>query len=255
MAGTGPASKAEWADGSLGPRADSLGISVVKTFKTAAPGITGFVVQDSNGEYGVIYKYRDFLISGALLDASGTNLTQAYAEKYIPKPDYAGVARTLAGSSGLINEGRKGAPEIYVFADPNCYYCRKLWLQTRDWVASGKLRIHWILVGFLKQSSAARAAAILTAANRAKALAKDEERFDLTREEGGIAELKPIPKPLAAILEKHLALMKQLRFEGTPSVMFKDVDGNWRHVVGVPGDEQLAAALGISSRGTGKSAD
>ena len=223
-----------------------LGLTVVKTFQTDAPGVTGFVVKESGGHYGVIYTYKDFLISGALLNAEGKNLTDKYADQYIPKPDYAAVVKALAGSPGLVSEGKAGAPEIYVFADPNCYYCRKLWELTRKWVADGKVRIHWVLVGFLKASSAARAAAILAAKDGAKALTEDEDLFNLKHEEGGIAELKPIPEKYKRILAKHLAYMKQLRFQGTPGVVFKDVDGHWQGIPGVPPMDKFAKALGIA---------
>lgn len=230
----------------LAPLAKQLNFVVLRTFKTDAPDITGFVVKDGNGRFGVIYTYKNYLISGSLLNAQGTNLTPGYAAKYIPKPDYAAVVKALAGSPGLVSEGRRGAPEVYFFADPNCYYCRKLWEETRAWVRAGKIRIHWAMVGFLKRSSAGRAAAILAAADGAKALTEDEVRFDLKDEEGGIAALKPVPEKYQKILHKHLVLMQELRFEGTPGVVFKDVRGHWQGTPGVPKLPQLAKTLGIS---------
>ncbi|MGA7801831.1 MAG: thiol:disulfide interchange protein DsbG [Gammaproteobacteria bacterium] len=229
----------------LAPLAQKLGLVVVKTFKTDAQGITGYVVKNRKGQFGVVYSYKDFLISGDLLNAEGKNLTQKYAQEHIPKPDYAGVIKSLAGSPNLVSEGKPGTPEIYVFADPNCYFCRKLWLETRNWVDQGKVRIHWILVGFLKKSSAGRSAAILAAADRAKALTQDEEHFDLKHEEGGIAELKPIPKKWQDVLDKHLAIMGKLRFQGTPGLVFKDVHGQWQGTPGVPPMDKFAKELGI----------
>ncbi|HKJ09759.1 MAG TPA: thiol:disulfide interchange protein DsbG [Gammaproteobacteria bacterium] len=230
----------------LAPLARKLDFVVLRTFKTDAPEITGFVVKDGNGRFGVVYTYKNFLISGSLLDARGTNLTPAYAAKYIPKPDYAAVVKTLADSPGLVSEGKRGAPEVYVFADPNCYYCRKLWEETRAWVRAGKIRLHWAMVGFLKHSSTGRAAAILAAADGAKTLTEDEVRFDLKNEEGGIAELKPVPEKYRKILHKHLVLMQELHFQGTPGVVFKDVHGHWQGSPGVPKLDQLAKTLGIS---------
>ncbi len=232
--------------GSLQHLGHKLGLTVVKSFPTDAPGVTGFVVKDSGGHFGVIYTYKDFVISGALLNADGTNLTDKYADQYIPKPDYAAVVKALAGSPGLVSEGKAGAPEVYVFADPNCYYCRKLWELTRKWVAEGKVRIHWVLVGFLKASSEGRAAAILAAKDGAKALTEDEDLFNLKHEEGGVSELKPIPPKYKRILAKHLAYMQELRFQGTPGVVYKGTDGHWEGIPGVPPMDKFAKALGIA---------
>lgn len=221
------------------------GFDVIKEFKTDAPGINGYVLEGKSGKVGILYTYKDFLISGVLLDANGKNLSKKYAQEYIPKPDYAAGIKNLK-QSGFFSEGKKGAPEMYVFADPNCYYCHKFWKATRNWVKQGKIRIHWAMVGFLKKSSAGRAAAIMAANDGAKALATDEQNFNLKKEEGGIAELNPIPEKYKNALEDHSKLMSKLRFSGTPGIVFKDTKGEWQGVNGMPPMNKLGNSLGIN---------
>jgi thiol:disulfide interchange protein DsbG len=218
---------------------------VIKEFKTDAPGINGYVVQSKSSKIGIVYSYKDFVIFGALIDADGHNLSQKYAQEYIPKPDYAAGVKMLEQTGFIFSEGKKGAPEIYVFADPNCFFCHKFWKATRAWVNNGKIRIHWAMVGFLKKSSAGRAAAILASKDGAKALAKDEQKFDLKHEEGGIAELTPITEKYKQALSHHNNVMNKLHFTGTPAIVFKDTHGEWQGVNGMPPMAEFGNALGI----------
>lgn len=223
----------------------SQGYDVIKEFKTDAPGINGYVVDGKRGKIGIVYTYKNFLISGVLFDADGENLSQKYAEKYVPKPDYAAGVKSLEQTGFMFSEGKKGAPEIYVFADPNCYYCHKFWKATRAWVNDGKIRIHWAMVGFLKKSSAGRAAAIMAAKDGAGALAEDEQKFNLKKEEGAIAELTPIPPKYKKALSDHSKIMSKVRFTGTPGIVFKDTHGEWQGINGMPPMAQLSNSLGI----------
>lgn len=218
---------------------------VIKEFKTDAPGINGYVIESKSNKIGIVYTYKDFLMFGALIDADGNNLSQKYAQKYIPKPDYAAGVKTLEQTGFLISEGKKGAPEIYVFADPNCFFCNKFWKATRAWVKNGKIRIHWAMVGFLKKSSAGRAAAILASKDGVKALTEDEQNFNLKKEEGGLAELTPIPEKYKQALSHHSNIMNKLRFSGTPGIVFKDTHGEWQGVNGMPPMTELGNSLGI----------
>lgn len=224
---------------------DRLGFSVVKSFETPAPGVSGYVVKMADGKTGVVYGIGDYVLSGTLLDAKGNDLTRQYTATQLPKPDYGAMAQALAQDPHLVSEGGEGAPEIYVFADPNCIFCHKFWKQTRDWVADGKVQLHWVMVGFLKPSSLGYSAAIMAAEDRAAALRTFEENFGQNSKGAGISELDPIPPELKAALEKHLSQMAAMDFSGTPGLLFKGIDGQWRGQTGLPQQEALAKALGI----------
>lgn len=225
---------------------DKVGFTVIKSFHTPAEGVTGYVVKTGDGKIGIVYGLGDYVLSGSLLDAEGNDLTRQYAARQIPKPDYASVAEKLAQNPHLVSEGASGVPEIYVFADPNCIFCHKFWKQTRSWVADGKVRLHWVMVGFLKPSSLGYSAAIINAEDRAGALQTFEESFGNNGNGRGIAELDPIPANLKAVLQQQSQWMAELSFSGTPGLLFKDTSGQWRGQTGVPKQEVLAKALGIA---------
>ncbi len=95
------------------------------------------------------------------------------------------------------------APLLYVFADPNCIFCYRFYKMAEPLVSSGRLQLRWVMVAFLQSSSAAKAAAILSASDPRAALHQDEDRFDVTHESGGIAPAGAQDKALQALLQAH----------------------------------------------------
>ena len=210
---------------------------VVKSFP-APDGLTGWVVK-INGHSLVVYTTPSggYLLSGALFDSSGHNLTPQYGDMYVPKPDPEKAAATLNSDTWLVDEGKAGAPLIYVYADPNCSFCNKFWTELRPYVAAGKVHVRWALVAFLKGTSQGRAAAILTARNRSAALAEDETRFDHQDEEGGIPELKPVSPDIQTVLAMHTEQMNESGDQGTPTILIRHKNG-WMFSYGAPQDIQ-----------------
>ncbi|HEY1773006.1 MAG TPA: thiol:disulfide interchange protein DsbG [Gammaproteobacteria bacterium] len=213
------------------------GGSVGQSF--AAPdGLTGWVVTFPNRSL-IVYTTvsGNYLISGLVLDQSGADLTAQYLDRYFPKADVTKLAATLAADPTLVNEGSPKAPPLYVFADANCFYCNKLWNELRPYVTSGKVRVHWAMLAFLKPTSQGRAAAILAAPDKTAALFTDESKFDLPKEEGGIAPLDPVPGDIAAALDRHNSEMTSAGANGTPLLIYRN-DGKWQSVDGMPADIQ-----------------
>jgi len=225
---------------------DKVGFTVIERFSTPAEGVTGYVVKGRDGKTGIVYGLGGYVLSGALLEGNGNDLTREYAALYITNPAYASVAEQLAQDSHLVSEGDEGAPEIYVFADPNCIFCQKFWQQTRNWVAEGKVRLHWVMVGFLKPSSAGFSAAIMNADDRAAALRMFKENVSKNGGGSGISELTPIPADLQEALDQHSQWMAELGFSGTPGLLFRDTSGQWRGQTGVPKQEALGRMLGVT---------
>lgn len=209
--------------------------SVVQSFP-APDGLTGWVVK-IQGRYGVVYTTAsgDYILSGALIDKDGQNLSADYLDKYAPKPDAAALATALASDPWLVDEGSPSAPLIYVYLDSNCSYCNKLWTEIRPYVESGKVHVRWVLLSFLKTTSKGRGAAILAANNRAAALAQNETRFNHQEEEGGIPELSPVPIEIGAALETHTKQMNDAGDVGTPMLVIHRKDG-WSLAYGAPQD-------------------
>lgn len=58
------------------------------------------------------------------------------------------------GHATAIEEGRAGAPLVYIFVDPYCPYCHKQWEALRRKVDAGALRVRWVPVAVLTASQA-----------------------------------------------------------------------------------------------------
>ncbi|MGC8468344.1 MAG: thiol:disulfide interchange protein DsbG [Acetobacteraceae bacterium] len=183
---------------------------------------------------------------GDVWDSKGRNLTRAMAIRMglLPRPlPPATVAARLAHAKTFVLGS--GGPEIIVFFDPNCIFCHRLYLAAQPLLAAGRLRLRVVLVGFLKPSSAGRAAAILMASDPARALARDERRFDVAAEEGGIAPASAVPAAIAAAVGANTKLLAASGLEATPTLLFRDHAGVWQIIHHAParGLDHLVASL------------
>ena len=199
-------------------------------------GLTGWVVKLSGRSF-IAYTTAsgDYAISGILVDKDGNNLTQQYAQLYIPRPSPADMVAKLEQDPMLVDEGDAKAPIIYVYADANCIFCNRFWNELRPYLQAGKVRVRWAMLAFLKESSVGRAAAILATKDRTAALALDETRFDKDKEEGGIAPLHVVPDALRTELLLHTSQMMDIGGQGTPLILYHQADG-WHQVEGLPPD-------------------
>ncbi len=213
-------------------------IEVVRAFKTDVPGLTGYVLSQS-GQHQIVYSENGYLIMGRIVSPDGENLSAAYTDKYVPKPDLAKIAQQLEATGHLVQQGPDKAPKIYVFADPNCIYCHKFSDQAAPLVKNDKLQLQWAMVGFLKDTSAGRAAAILTADDPAKAFARNEAGFDEASESGGIEPVQDIDADIQNVLDAHAKQMAAAGGSGTPTLVYKDAQGKWQSKVGAPGRDWL----------------
>jgi thiol:disulfide interchange protein DsbG len=158
------------------------------------------------------------------------------------------VAKPLAkqswehlGNTHWIADGKPDANRVvYVFTDPNCPYCHRFWQAARPWVDSGKVQLRHILVGIIKEDSPAKAAAILSASDPAKAFRENEEN----QEHGGVAPLKTIPVEYQKIMATHQAFMGELGFQGTPGIIVLSDQGLLEQYNGMPQASQLLEVLG-----------
>jgi thiol:disulfide interchange protein DsbG len=208
---------------------------IISSFQ-AVDGLTGWVIK-AKGHYVVLYSTPsgNYVMGGALIGPDGVNQTQVYSNRYIPRPDIAALVSKLRKDAFMVDEGDAHAPEIFVYADPNCIFCNQLWMELRPFVKTGKVQVHWVMVGFLKSTSTGRAAAILNSSGRPGALALDEQQFDKRDEEGGIAELKPVPAELKAVIDAHTGQLSEMGNIGTPTILSRK-HGQWTSSYGMPPD-------------------
>lgn len=142
-----------------------------------------------------------------------------------------------AKDASWIAEGN-GSRLIYIFFDPNCPYCHKLYEETRPWIGREQIQLRWIPVGVLMPSSAGKAAAILEAKNPLAAFHENESTFGTMARFGAIAESLPTPQTVKR-LAQNADLLKQTRRPGVPVMLFRERSGGLRVVDGAPSSQQL----------------
>jgi len=142
-------------------------------------------------------------------------------------------------------EGAKDAKRVlYVFWDANCYYCNLTWKALQHYERAG-LQVRWVPVAYQKDNSAALAAAVMGAKDRAAALRENETRYRAKSYDGGIKAAAKVPPDLAIELEDNFTLMGQFGMSGTPALIWKDSKGRVQTHLGLPRLSKLPAITGL----------
>lgn len=224
------------------------GMKVVNKFP-AAGTLQGWVLAQG-GQNSVVYTTADgkFLVAGALIDESGTNLTAQYAEKYIPKPEYDKLLPKLEKSAYVISgaKGNAAKSTIYAFIDLNCGYCATAYKALQPFEAAG-LQVRWVPVAILRADSMTKAAALLEAPNAEAALRAHEMAFG----KDAAASIKPVASVSDAMqkkLDANTELMKEFGFNGTPGIVYKDKNGKLLTNNGMPRLSTLPTITGLPAQ-------
>jgi len=134
---------------------------------------------------------------------------------------------------------------MYVFFDPNCPYCRRVYDGLRPQVEFGEVELRWIPVGILMATSPGKAAALLEAPDPAAAFHDNENRFNSERGMFGGIDEELVPKPkTSAQLARNLELLRRSGRDSVPSLLFRDRTGAARFVRGAPSESRLEAIVG-----------
>lgn len=184
-----------------------------------------------DGEHAVV---------GMLVDARGKDVGDAHLQRLVAEPV---SQRTWAQleKSHWVGDGRDDAQRIiYTFSDPNCPFCNRFWQAARPWVEAGKVQLRHVLVGVIREDSANKAAAILTAASPGDMLARNERAYAT----GGIPGSAAVPPEVRAKLDANERLMVELGFQGTPGILFRDAKGLVQRRSGMPSASDLPTVLG-----------
>ncbi|MDO8775925.1 MAG: thiol:disulfide interchange protein DsbG [Burkholderiaceae bacterium] len=219
---------------------EAQGVEVIGTF--AAPGgLTGYAgILDQQPLSIYLTADGKQAIIGPMMDAKGANLSQEPLDKLVSKPMTAKIWKQLENST-WIADGSKNAPRvIYTFTDPNCPYCNKFWNDARPWVSAGKVQLRHVIVAILTDTSAGKAAALLSAQDAQAALTQHEQQHA----SGGIKPLGQISATVRAQLEANQKLMQQLGASATPTIFYKDGSGNLQKMQGAPSAEMLVKIMG-----------
>ncbi|WP_414041896.1 thiol:disulfide interchange protein DsbG [Acidithiobacillus sp. M4-SHS-6] len=185
-------------------------------------GLTGIELS-MEGHSTIAYATGDgqYLVAGPVLNRRGQDAAHADMIKLglIPKPATAATLAEKAAHADSFVLGSKG-PEITAFVDPNCIYCHKFYEEAQPLIAAGKLRVRYVLVAFLKPSSAAKAVAILEASDPAAAMAANEKGFDEATEEGGIRPARHPDQATLAAVENNTKLLSESGEVATPTLIY-----------------------------------
>lgn len=127
---------------------------------------------------------------------------------------------------------------VYIFFDPNCPYCHKVYEATRSWVKSNKLQLRWIPVGILLPTSHGKAVAMLAADDPLKAFYKNEDKY--TMGDGGIDEDLGNPE-VEKRLSANEALLSRTGIGAVPLLLFHSKDGEPILIQGAPPTDKLPA--------------
>ena len=202
------------------------------------PGLIGAIVS-ANGQKFVAWITPDAksLLVGALFNDQGDNLTnQAMKANHVvpqappvvmgetPQPARGELIDAVEKADGFM-DGTSGLL-VHAFIDLNCGYCSALYQQLRPLIDQGRVRVHWIPVAILHESSLALAAALMQSAAPAATLAEHEAKRDPSSGDGGLRGQPPSARTQQAI-EANSGLLKVVN-EGvaaTPFILFRGKNG------------------------------
>ncbi|MGB4359546.1 MAG: thiol:disulfide interchange protein DsbG [Rhodoferax sp.] len=219
---------------------EAQGIEVIGTFD-APGGLTGYAGMIEQQPLA-IYLTADGkqAIVGSMIDAKGANLSREPLDRLVSQPMTGKIWKQLE-SSAWIADGSKNAPRvIYTFTDPNCPYCNKFWNDARPWVNAGKVQLRHVIVAILTNTSAGKAAALLSAKDPQAALTQHEQQHA----SGGLKPLGQVSATVRAQLDANQKLMQQLGSSATPTILYKDSSGNLQKMQGAPSAEMLDKIMG-----------
>ncbi len=192
--------------------------------KTPIPGLfevrlgTEIVYADENGNH---------LLQGALIDTkTRTDLTQAKVDKLTAID----VASLPLKNAVVIKQGT-GARKLFVFADPNCGYCKRL---ERDLLALKDVTIYNFIYPILGPDSVVKSKDIWCAKDAGKA-------WRDWMVDGKMAS-KAVANCDVSAIEANTELGRKYRVQGTPAVVFEDGTRAPGAIPGAQIEARMAAA-------------
>jgi thiol:disulfide interchange protein DsbG len=131
---------------------------------------------------------------------------------------------------------------IYVFFDPNCPYCHRIYTQTRDQVKQNAIQIRWVPLGILATTSHGKAISILDAQNPLKAFYENEDGYSAS-DGGAIDEALDGTDKAKRALDRNADLLKMAGFDSVPSILFRANNGQAILIHGAPPADRFKKIL------------
>jgi len=170
-----------------------------------------------------------FIATGNFTTAAAENLSKAEARLTAAAAILADIKQAT-----WIRDGQS-AHVIYVFFDPNCPACHKLYETLRTQVERGEVELRWIPTDKLMTTSTGKAATLIEAKDPTEAFHKNERNF--SRESGSFGGIDEEPAPRADTLRRlnaNHALLTRAGFNAVPTLVFRTRDGQADFIRGAP---------------------
>jgi len=169
---------------------------------------------------------------------------QVRAESLAKSRATAGQLLDNIDQASWLTEG-DGKHIVYIFFDPDCPYCHKLYESLRPLVAEMALQLRWIPVGMLAATSPGKAAAILQAGNPLDAFHKNEDNFNFSDggAGGAIAPAASMTDKTRLDLAANLSVLEEQNLFAVPVAVFQASDGQGFMFQGAPPDKTLRQLL------------
>lgn len=150
--------------------------------------------------------------------ASSSSSTPASASSAPAKaaPDIARIANEAKGF--IVGDGPR-AHTTYIFFDAQCSHCAALWNSMKP--LESQTKAVWIPVHLLNRASLAQGAAILSAADPAKAMNEHEESLSAKR--GGISAMSKPNEAAELAVTSNTKLFMEMGGTGVPYVVARNV--------------------------------
>jgi len=150
--------------------------------------------------------------------------------------------KMLAGidQATWLTEG-KSPHVVYIFFDPNCPYCHRVYLETRDWIKHNAMELRWIPVGVLTATSPGKARAILDAKDQLQAFYHNEDHYDDAG--GAIDEALMGTDKTDKALNQNARLLRLTGLDAVPLLLFRTYNGEAILIQGAPPPAKLKLIL------------
>lgn len=214
------------------------GLKVEAQFEVPG-GLKGYVGRQ-NGHSVSLYLMPDgeHVIVGKMVDGFGENLSAGHLRNWLPETDLTGAWQQLESATWIPEGPEDAARIVYVFTDPNCGYCIVFREKAQRFLGRG-IQLRHILVGIIQPSSLAKAASVIGSDNPVEKLAFHDSQFP----SGWLEMPEKVPEQLRTKVERNNQLMESLSVSATPSVLYRDENGEVQKIVGLPDDTALSEAV------------
>jgi thiol:disulfide interchange protein DsbG len=126
--------------------------------------------------------------------------------------------QAASGTTGFTVGPLMAADAVIVFFDPQCPHCADLWAASQPLL--GKLKMVWVPVGFLRQSSTPQGALILSAKNPAAAMTEHEAL--LMSQKGGLPVPAEVNAEVIAKVKANTDVLQKLGADSVPFILYRN---------------------------------